>query len=510
MSGAGFDLLQWVRDPFHGALSVVVTSGAGYFAHLMWQKVHHKVTGHDAPGPSPPLNWSDNKVAQVYLTDALRRRLQVADGTRIIVTDRAGVLQPVDFPSGQYSAREVAERLNGARVGTNSGAEALQYRTALFDLPLAYSGLRSEDDFFDVEASLGINVRVDPKHPERLMTWRIVTMDRVKSVAESELEPHVKLAVRSLAMRADDFDLRLQEKKAELESSLNARLGQHGFIAVVTALKAKSADCQRDRTLSQQVREQERQANFDRLMRQIRLRKAQGEAESEEAVKAMIQEGRLNDVARMKELDEVLVYKRKWEEANRLLASEARQAEGPRHEVLEELERLRKRRKASSIDLRIVRPGQSRDISVRPPASADRQGLGSSLQLAIASEISGYLYVLNLGTSGKLWRLLPNPWRTDNRIAKQQTVLIPNGDFELKFEGKPGTEVVMAIVVPNRVDQLEQLPLNADGMSLSPEAAARGIAAVGRQLSSLDDWAEATLAIQTQAGQVVSATSASV
>lgn len=503
MLAEGFGLFHWVSDPVHAGLSIVATSGVGYFSHVMWEKLHRKVTGHNAPDTAPPLDWDDSKVAQVYPADALRQRLRVADGTRIVVTDRAGVLQPVDFPTGQYSARQVEERLAAVRVGRNSGAEALQYRTTLFDLALVYRGLHSQDDFFDVEASLSIQVRVDPKFPERLITWRIVTMDRVKSSVDAEIEPHLALAVRSLAVSADDFELRFQERKAELENWLNSRLEQHGLIALITALKARSADFERNRNLLQQLGQEQRRTRIEEMLRQARIEKARGDAAAEEAVKALLQEGHLNDVARMKELEEAQAYRRQIEEAAKVTAKVEQESTGPRHEVLVELAKLRERRKPFSVDLRVVEPGAgSRDIAVHPPAYAVKNQMGSALQLSLLSEIAGYVYVLNLGTSGKLWRLLPNPWRSDNRIAANQTVLVPDGDFELKFEGQPGTEVVMAIVSSTRVDQLERLPVNSDGMSLSPEAAARDIRVVGQHLSGLENWAEATLLIQTDAGRV--------
>jgi hypothetical protein len=509
------DLMQWVHHPAYAVLAAVATSGVGYLGTQMWQKLHRKVARHNAPDPTPPLDWPDDQVAQAYPADALRKRLDVAPSTKIVVADRSGVRQPVEFEPGPYSAGKVDELLGGVRVGLNSGAQALQYRTTPFDLTLAFPALRSQDDFFDVKASLNLNVRVDPRYPERLMTWHVahdrqVTMDRVRSSVESELKPHVIHVIRSLALDDDAFALHLDGKKPELQGVLNDRIGQHGLTAMITAFEAPSAEYENHRKLVKTLGDEQRRSRIEELLRLARIEKAYGDAAAEEAVKILIQEGQLKDLARMKELAEAQAYQRRREEAAKVLAKEDRESEGPRHEVLVELAKLREQKKPFSVDLRIVRPGGvsgnvSRDIGVHPPAYTAQNQIGSPLQLSVVSEIAGYLYLLNLGTSGKLWRLLPNPWRTDNRIAANQTVLVPNGEFELKFEGKPGTEVVMAIVSPNRVGRLERLPVNADGMSLSPEAASRDLRVIGQELRQIDDWAEATVAIETTAGQVAGA-----
>ncbi len=93
-----------------------------------------------------------------------------------------------------------------------------------------------------------------------------------------------------------------------------------------------------------------------------------------------------------------------------------------------------------------VRIYMSRLVRSRDAACAGeekRLSIGSELHFEISSELCGYLTILNLGTSGRLWLNVPNSYITEAVITDGQTLAMP-GKGTLPWSGldKAGLEYV--------------------------------------------------------------------
>jgi hypothetical protein len=95
-------------------------------------------------------------------------------------------------------------------------------------------------------------------------------------------------------------------------------------------------------------------------------------------------------------------------------------------------------------------------VALRP--AAEQRGIGDLLAFEVKSERAGYLYLLNVGTTGAVTLLFPNHFHPDSRVEAGQDILIPpDADFRLRESGPPGQELVKAVVtsVPLSLPELE-------------------------------------------------------
>ena len=132
-------------------------------------------------------------------------------------------------------------------------------------------------------------------------------------------------------------------------------------------------------------------------------------------------------------------------------------------------------------------------VSLQPASSELR--IGSFLDFTVQTDSAGYLYVLHVGTDGKLFNLLfPNEHDDENRISPG-THPFPRASWRIRALGNPpGTGYLMAIVSQRPRDFLQEsqveggfrsAPVNAAlARSLAVEAASGNSAAPGRFGSS--------------------------
>lgn len=79
---------------------------------------------------------------------------------------------------------------------------------------------------------------------------------------------------------------------------------------------------------------------------------------------------------------------------------------------------------------------------------------GDRLRFRFRANFSGYLYVMNKGTSGKYELLFPREETgKDNRIEKDQEYRIPVKEAWFRVDGPPGHDVVYWLVTPVRLDE---------------------------------------------------------
>jgi hypothetical protein len=502
-------LPAWVWTAIGGAvLAWIVTQ------FLEWLK---RGTGHGQPKALSPNDWDDDTIALIYSADALRKRLEVVEGTRIIVTHKRLPQPGAEFDTGKYPRREVKRRLAIPKILPRDGAMALQYRLGDFSLEAQFRDLTTAGSppYRDVVATIKLKLLIDSNHPERLMEWhgggdQKITRQNVQESVEAAMKPAVGKLV--LAMNPEDLWLHPEPSGDQIETQFNAFLSSHGIRAWVLRIRLESSDAAAHRKDTIRI---ERQGNANH----IEMTAARQESDKREFLAKLKHYGIVNDYNRDKEREDRLYSNRvrineRIQEGERVFDEDLKRepAGTQRHEILEELKLWRKRKKPFSVQLSIARvnattpqrwpamdegraipPGMARDMGVAPPYTAADAKIGDTIQFSIKSEIEGFLYLLNLGTGGKVWRLLPNAYRTDNRIGANRTILVPDGDFRLPFVGPVGTEHVIAIVSPRRIERLERLPVNLQGDY--PEVAARDIGVMGQEMLASDDWAEAMLAI---------------
>lgn len=101
-----------------------------------------------------------------------------------------------------------------------------------------------------------------------------------------------------------------------------------------------------------------------------------------------------------------------------------------------------------------VLDARSPAIEVRAASSAATMRIGHDmLRFAVASNVSGFVYVLLAGTDANhLWLLFPNALDNNNRIAANTSVVLPRPEWEVSAAGPPGVNRVLVLVSPNPRD----------------------------------------------------------
>lgn len=483
------------RDILGGAALTWVSTEV--FNHLKW-----RYTRHGDPVALPTPDWPQEFLAQAYPAESLVRRLQVANATRIVlVVGRK--LQRRAFEPGKYSPRSVENVLRDAGIRPNMGAEALQYRTTKIDLTADYGPLRSADEFGDITASLTISVQVIDSCPERLLDWHVshdksVTLNEVRRAFETELENSVSLTMKLIPLL--EFDEHKMEAIRKTQADLNQALKEHGLEARIVDFKLSS----------EQRREYQSVLNnsaFALRMKKLVLNETIETGKLNEAYATLDHDGHLKHREREMEIEELgrfdyQRYTRDRDHAQSVYKCEEQTAgaSSPRGKMLETFRKLRETDKPFPISLAAGggdKKMRSKDASVEPPDRSDRKRIGDDVSLVIESPVAGYLYLLNLGTSERLWRLFPNKYVEDNRIAPGEAVSVPGGKFTSRFMGPVGTEHFVAIVSPSRITSLERLPVNDTGLAaLDPEFGVQQLETISSELSGLEGWSEATLAVE--------------
>jgi hypothetical protein len=91
-------------------------------------------------------------------------------------------------------------------------------------------------------------------------------------------------------------------------------------------------------------------------------------------------------------------------------------------------------------------------VSVKP--SDTRVKIGQeSLRLAVTSSLSGYLYLLILGSDQTaIYVLYPNSLDSQNAIKANQTLRLPGVNWSFRPGGPPGKDVILAVVSKKPLD----------------------------------------------------------
>lgn len=113
----------------------------------------------------------------------------------------------------------------------------------------------------------------------------------------------------------------------------------------------------------------------------------------------------------------------------------------------------------------------TRDIALIPRRTQTAFSLGDTLQLRVSVNEDCYVYVLNIGTSGKVTLLFPNRFTPDNRARSGASVTLPaqSDPYDLTVTGKPGREIVQVFALDRPIDDArdaEPLPDSFEPIAL--------------------------------------------
>lgn len=74
--------------------------------------------------------------------------------------------------------------------------------------------------------------------------------------------------------------------------------------------------------------------------------------------------------------------------------------------------------------------------------------IGEEAEISVKAERSGYLHIISVGTSGRVIRLFPNKYESNNYVRKGQIIKIPGKsyDYIYKVHGPAGLELLKAFI----------------------------------------------------------------
>lgn len=81
---------------------------------------------------------------------------------------------------------------------------------------------------------------------------------------------------------------------------------------------------------------------------------------------------------------------------------------------------------------------------------------GNRIRLGFNSNKDGYLYVVNVGSSGKVTTIFPSAVTDNNQVQPGRVYQVPQKTGKsIKFDNKPGQEVLLVVLSESRLDSFE-------------------------------------------------------
>lgn len=98
---------------------------------------------------------------------------------------------------------------------------------------------------------------------------------------------------------------------------------------------------------------------------------------------------------------------------------------------------------------------------------------GDRIKLSLKSNRDGYLYVINVGSTGATRVLYPHSSSIDNFIEANKVYTIPNDRYMI-FDENPGEETLVIILAPNPIDDFNPYSPSTNATVLTAFANTRG------------------------------------
>jgi len=100
---------------------------------------------------------------------------------------------------------------------------------------------------------------------------------------------------------------------------------------------------------------------------------------------------------------------------------------------------------------------------------------GDRIWVKFATNLDGYAYIINKGSSGKVSLLFPGPAGAENGVKANEEVIVPSIGYPFVLDNQTGSEQVVVVISPNRVPELETIASQTrgggDGFELSKDLA---------------------------------------
>jgi Domain of unknown function (DUF4384) len=128
----------------------------------------------------------------------------------------------------------------------------------------------------------------------------------------------------------------------------------------------------------------------------------------------------------------------------------------------------------------------------------DTYKIGEEVSFVFTADRDCYLYIVDIGTSGKAHILFPNKWQKANKAVKGKRYAVPHKKSKVVFrvKGPVGTNYLKAIATLKPMAALGKTEAKPDEAFAELTKPTVVLKDVGVELARTKNWAEAELAIK--------------
>jgi hypothetical protein len=128
----------------------------------------------------------------------------------------------------------------------------------------------------------------------------------------------------------------------------------------------------------------------------------------------------------------------------------------------------------------------------------DTYKIGEEVSFVFTADRDCYLYIVDIGTSGKAHLLFPNKWQKANKALKGKLYAVPHKKSKVVFrvKGPAGTNYLKAIATLKPMAALGKSEAKADEAFAELTNPKETFKDIGVELAKTKNWAEAELAIK--------------
>lgn len=119
--------------------------------------------------------------------------------------------------------------------------------------------------------------------------------------------------------------------------------------------------------------------------------------------------------------------------------------------------------------------------------SSNEVPIGTDIHVKISADRPCYLYIVNIGTSGSVAKLLPNQYQRDNFLPVGRTFCLPADNYSLTISGPAGKEIIQVMAFSRPLDDLPAFSRRPDSFP-SDGQVLRNIEVVQQRLESYEQW----------------------
>lgn len=119
--------------------------------------------------------------------------------------------------------------------------------------------------------------------------------------------------------------------------------------------------------------------------------------------------------------------------------------------------------------------------------SSNEVPIGTDIHVKISADRPCYLYIVNIGTSGSVAKLLPNQYQRDNFLPVGRTFFLPADNYSLTISDPAGKEIIQVMAFSRPLNDLPAFSRRPDSLP-SDGQVLRNIEVVQQRLESYEQW----------------------